>query len=152
MVYFDFYDGPLAGYAMCSVCHQCFHFRVLKWDCEKYVFCRVFGFVPIEMIFDRVEKDMRQWYDNTIRVLDERRKTGNDDIPAPKVTEYVEQIELIASRLEFSHICITRNYLDKGYWRKMDESDTNVTDWFEHLGVVYDDGNLTFHLEKFHTA
>ena len=103
------------------------------------------------MDFDRVDRDIEQWTKNTTLVFDERRKTGNDDLPIPKATEYVEQIELIASRLEFSHICITRSYLDKGYWRKMDESDKDVEDWFEHLGVVYDFDALTFHLKKFHS-
>jgi len=152
MVYLDFYDGPLAGYAMCSVCHQCYHFRVLKWDWEKYLFCRVFGFAPIEMDFDRVDKDLEQWTENAKLVLDERRKTDNDDIPIPEATEYVKQIEHVASHLEFSHICISRSYLDQGYWRKMGESDKDVADWFEHLGIIYDDDNLTFHLEKFHAA
>jgi len=114
------------------------------------MFCRVFGFAPIEMNFDRVDKDIKQWAENTTHVFAERKKTGNDNIPIPEATEYVKQIEHIASRLVFSHICITRSYLDKGYWRKMEESDKDVTDWFEHLGVVYDDDNMTFHLEKFH--
>jgi len=73
-------------------------------------------------------------------------------LPTPEQTDYVNQIEQIALQLEFSHICVTRSYLDKGYWRKMEESDKNVEDWFEHLGVVYDFGNLTFHLGKFHSS
>jgi len=153
IIYLDFYDGPLAGYTMCSICHKCFHFKVLQWD--SHIFCRVFGFAPIEMNFDRVDKDIKQWTENTILVHDERRKTGNDDIPIPETTEYVKQIEQIALQLEFSYICITPSYLDKGYWRKMEEADKNITancmDWFEHLGVVYDYGNLAFHLKKFHS-
>ncbi|MCL2117565.1 MAG: hypothetical protein FWH27_03955 [Planctomycetaceae bacterium] len=104
------------------------------------------------MDFDRVDKDIEQWTKNTVHILEERRKTDNDDLPIPKQTDYVNQIELIASRLEFSHICVTGSYLDKGYWRKMDESDKDVEDWFEHLGVVYDFGNLTFHLDKSHSS
>jgi hypothetical protein len=108
------------------------------------------------MDFDRVDKDIEQWTEKTTLVFAERKDTGNDDIPIPKATEYVKQIEQIALQLEFSHICVTQSYLDKGYWRKMEESDKNVSadceDWFEHLGVVYDYGNLTFHLEKFRSV
>ena len=150
-MYLDFYDGPLTGYAVCSICHKCYFFNVLKWDND--LFCRVFGFAPIEMDFDRVDKDIKQWTENTVQVFDERRKTGNEDLPIPKPTDYVKQIEHIALRLEFSHVCITGSYLDKGYWRKMEESDRNITDWYEHLGVVFDDeDNMTFHLEKFYGA
>ncbi len=147
---FDSYDGPLAGYALCSICHKCFHFRVLEW--ETYAFCRVFGFASIDMNFDRVEKDLKHWTENTKLVLVERRSSGNDDLPIPETTDYIKQIELSASRLEYSHLCISESYLDSGYWREMKESDKGVTDWCTYLGVVYDEDNLTFHLENFHTV
>ena len=119
------------------------------------MFCRVFGFAPIEMDFDRVEKDMRQWEEKAQLVTAERRNTGNNDLPFPESTEYVKQIKYDALNLEFTHLCITRSYLNQGYWRKMEDADKEVTkddDWYEHLGVVYDCGNMTFHLEKFHST
>ena len=148
-LYLDFYDGPLAGYALCSVCHQCFYFKVLRW--ESSIFCRVFGFAPIEMDYDRVEDDMRQWTEKTKLVLDERRKIGNDDLPLPESTEYAKQIEAAALCLKFTHLCITESYLDRGYWWKMEEADKELEehdDWYEHLGVVYDFRSLTFHLKR----
>jgi microsomal dipeptidase-like Zn-dependent dipeptidase len=80
-------------------------------------------------------------------------RQDHDDLPIPEITDYVKQIEHIATSLGFSHICITGSYLDKEeYWRKMDETDKAMDmyedNWFVHLGIVYDFGKGTFHLGK----
>ena len=44
---FDYYDGPLEGVAVCSVCGQCYYYKLLAWNIETQN-DRVFEFIKIE--------------------------------------------------------------------------------------------------------
>ena len=147
-VVFDFYDGPLVGIALCTVCQKCFYFKVLEW--ETYAFCRIFGFAPIDADFERIEKDIDWWTQETQLVFDARKNGASDeDTPIPESTDYVKHIHSVASQLEYSHLCVTGGYLGMGYWRKFVDADKNVSDWIKHIEIDYDEEASDFQIRDF---
>ena len=147
IVIFGFFDGPLAGVAQCCACKKCYYFNVLEW--ETYAFCRVFGFAPIEVDIEQIEKDINWWTQETKLAFEARRKGASDEESLiPESTDYIKQIESIASQLDYSHLCVTRSYLDEGYWRKFTDADKNISDWIEHLGIDYDEKTDVFQIRE----
>lgn len=147
ILYFDFYDGPLAGYTICSECKRCFHFSVLEWN--TYTSCRVFGFSPLDIDFNRLENDYNNWIQQAKPVSsDKKTSVSQTEFSFSLQTDYVDRIETIASRLNFSYLCVTPGYLDRGYWRIMDERENSITDWIEHLGITHDEDNFSFQMNK----
>lgn len=113
-----FYDGPEIGVTRCCVCGRVYYFHVCY---EESWSCRVYRFVELDEDYE----EMATYFE---------ANTANGWVPHDTKDRENRMLRLAA--MPMTHVCASDAYIKAGIWRKTDENDVNVTNWYEHLGIV----------------
>ena len=116
-----FYDGPEIGITRCCVCGRVYYFHACyeeSWD------CRVYRFVELD-----------EDYEEMARYLEANNANGW----VPHDTEDCENRIPRLAAMPMTHVCASDAYIKSGIWRKTDENDISIVNWYEHLGIIVPD-------------
>jgi len=127
----DYYDGPIEGFTICTVCHSTFYFKTIHYDADENVkFCRILVFSKIELDFDEKYEYFEKEYHFHVQELMKLGKT----LFRKKYHFHVEELKRLTKSFNedkdickhfsapITNICIADDSFHHGLWSAFDKS------------------------------
>ena len=124
-MYLGYYDGPLEGITMCSICHRAYYYKDIDYHTSWY--CRIFSFSQINHDFF----DLVEYFNVHMQIGSEYYKIQHDFIDHRNIISDLHACPI-------TYMCVADSYIRLGFLEKLSLPFNDVHNWFDYFGIVID--------------